>query len=226
MVLVGILALAGMVGCADRAELIPAQAAHTLPGTSKAATAEVAGVRVVATPNTEQDPAQGFPSFQALHIEIENQSGVPLRLRYADISLVNETGGAISALPPYLLQDVEVKPISHPTFYAQRFRVAPHYVRYFPTFSPWPSRFSYDEGFYRHQYGLWNPHVPTRAMRENAIPEGVIDHGGDISGFVYFNKLIVPHCSKFPKYLKLLKRGHENASRGSLANPPLASICA
>ena len=38
--------------------------------------------------------------------------------------------------------------------------------------------------------------------------------------------LIIPLCSMSPKFLKLLKRGHENASRGSLANPPLASICA
>src|SRR5882762_9274108 len=39
-------------------------------------------------------------------------------------------------------------------------------------------------------------------------------------------KLKIPLCSMSPKFLKLLKRGHENASRGSLANPPLASICA
>ena len=40
------------------------------------------------------------------------------------------------------------------------------------------------------------------------------------------HSLIIPLCSMPPKFLKLLKRGHENASRGSLANPPLASICA
>ena len=37
-------------------------------------------------------------------------------------------------------------------------------------------------------------------------------------------KLIIPRCSISPEFLNLLKRGHENASRGSLANPPLASI--
>ena len=42
----------------------------------------------------------------------------------------------------------------------------------------------------------------------------------------YIGILIIPLCSMSPKFLKLLKRGHENASRGSLANPPLASICA
>lgn len=38
--------------------------------------------------------------------------------------------------------------------------------------------------------------------------------------------LIVPNCSISPKSLKLLKRGHENASRGSRPTPLLASICA
>ena len=36
--------------------------------------------------------------------------------------------------------------------------------------------------------------------------------------------LIILHCSMFPKLLKLLKWGHENASPGTRANPLLASI--
>jgi hypothetical protein len=40
------------------------------------------------------------------------------------------------------------------------------------------------------------------------------------------DQLIVPDCSISPKFLKLLKRGHENASRGSRPTPPLALICA
>jgi hypothetical protein len=189
LVLVTVLALAGMVGCAQRADLIPAPDARTLEGTAAIATAEAAGVRVVATPDTSSDPARGYPYFQPLHLKIENDSGVPLRLRYADISLVDETGGTMSALPPYLLQNVAVRPIAHPTFYAHQFRVAPHYVPYYPTFGAWPSQFTYDDRFYRYQYSLWDPYVPTRVMREQAIPEGVIEDGGNISGFVYFKKL-------------------------------------
>ena len=39
-------------------------------------------------------------------------------------------------------------------------------------------------------------------------------------------QLIIPNCQMSPKFLKLLKKGYENASQGSLAHPPLASICA
>src|SRR6266446_182809 len=38
--------------------------------------------------------------------------------------------------------------------------------------------------------------------------------------------LIVPNCYMSPTFLKLLKRGHENASQGKLANPSPVSMCA
>jgi hypothetical protein len=38
--------------------------------------------------------------------------------------------------------------------------------------------------------------------------------------------LIIPHCQMFPKFLKLLKKGHENVSRETLGNRVPDSICA
>ena len=38
--------------------------------------------------------------------------------------------------------------------------------------------------------------------------------------------LRIPLCSMSPEILNLLKKGHENASPGTHANPLLASICA
>jgi site-specific recombinase XerD len=43
---------------------------------------------------------------------------------------------------------------------------------------------------------------------------------------IKLEELRIPLCSMSPDFLKLLKRVHENAFRGSLENPPLASICA
>ena len=37
---------------------------------------------------------------------------------------------------------------------------------------------------------------------------------------------IIPHCQMFPKFLKLLKKGHENVSRETLGNRVPDSICA
>jgi hypothetical protein len=59
--------------------------------------------------------------------------------------------------------------------------------------------------------------APLRSPRKNARP------GHETSKRHY---LIVPHCSMSPEFLKLLKKGHENASPGTRANPLLASICA
>src|SRR6266446_4662002 len=47
-----------------------------------------------------------------------------------------------------------------------------------------------------------------------------------VTGHCSVRDLMIPPCSMSPKFLKFLKRGYENASRGSLAHPPLASICA
>src|SRR5205823_5802343 len=67
------------------------------------------------------------------------------------------------------------------------------------------------------------------------IPDGVVVDAE--AGHIYWTNmgvpsqndgsiLIIPLCSMSPKFLNLLKRGHENASQGSLANPPPASTCA
>jgi hypothetical protein len=42
----------------------------------------------------------------------------------------------------------------------------------------------------------------------------------------YTDILRIPLCSMSPEFLNLLKRGHENASPGTHANPLLASMCA
>ena len=39
-------------------------------------------------------------------------------------------------------------------------------------------------------------------------------------------ELIIPHCQMSPKFLKLLKNGHENVSRETLGNRVPDSICA
>jgi hypothetical protein len=189
IVLVIIFAFVGVVGCVQRSELIPAPEVSTPTEAPKVATAEVAGVRVLVTPDKWQDQPRRLPYIQDLHVAVENQSGIPLRLRYSEFELVSATGFTASPLPPYQIRQTAIEPVLHPAFYSHRFRVAPHHVQHFPTLGPWPSRFDFDEGFYRHQYGLWEPHLPTRQMLEVAIPEGVIDDGGQVSGFLYFQEL-------------------------------------
>ena len=43
---------------------------------------------------------------------------------------------------------------------------------------------------------------------------------------IVFHLLIIPHCQMSPKFLKLLKKGHENVSRETLGNRVPDSICA
>ena len=76
------------------------------------------------------------------------------------------------------------------------------------------------------QHGEWNPR--TKQLRASGYH--IANRLADLLSQAFTKQpdydLIVLRCSMLPKYLKLLKWGHENASPGSLANPPLASICA
>jgi hypothetical protein len=67
------------------------------------------------------------------------------------------------------------------------FTPAPHYRTshgrtFFPR-APW----NYDE--YTPRYNLWRYPLPTEDMLAKGIPEGVLDRGGTIAGFLYFAKI-------------------------------------
>src|SRR5688572_28304858 len=82
----------------------------------------------------------------------------------------------------------------------------------------------------RHEYHL--PGTAARAARlppmaEARLEQRVLRLGLSLSHpILAITYLIVPNCSFSPESLKLLKRGLENASRGSRPTPLLASTCA
>jgi Na+-transporting methylmalonyl-CoA/oxaloacetate decarboxylase gamma subunit len=99
IVFVILFAFVGVMGCVQRSELIPAPEVSTPTEAPKVATAEVAGVRVAVTPDKWQDQPRRLPYIQDLHVVVENQSGIPLRLRYSEFELVSATGFTASPLP-------------------------------------------------------------------------------------------------------------------------------
>ena len=87
--------------------------------------------------------------------------------------------------------------------------------------------------------GLLQPDATTGRTRLSWLRQEAVSHAAShiiatLTKIVFLHDagvgqwylLIVPHCSMSPKFLKLLKMGHENASPGTHANPLLASICA
>jgi hypothetical protein len=53
----------------------------------------------------------------------------------------------------------------------------------------WPRPWRYDPFYYDTYYPQWQVNLPTSEMIELAIPEGVIEPGGSVSGFLYFQPI-------------------------------------
>jgi len=155
----------------------------------------------------------GFPrdlhTVAPLRVTIINNSSHPLRVRYEDFKLVPESGGqSIAALPPLRLQGREfargpsfvapgpgpgyggsgLSPIS-PMFDYYSFQVAPGYGIYYPGIDVWGGPFAFDPFFYDTYSTYWPVNLPSKDMLDRALPEGVIQPGGHVTGFIYFQNL-------------------------------------
>jgi hypothetical protein len=191
------------VGCVTETKLQPLPTAETTRG--GAAFIEEQGVRLVA----DGDAWRGTPStlerlVTPVQVRIENQSGRPLRIQYETFSLLGSSRFQYSALSPFELAeegDTAYGGSGHggssanlqlsvgtgfgwysgwgrTPFYAWGHRGRGLYN---PWYDPW-----YDP-FYR-PYSYWNPPepLPTRDMLRQALPEGTLEDGGTITGFLYF----------------------------------------
>lgn len=122
---------------------------------------------------------------------------VPLRLRYNEFALVSPTGRRYAALPPYGVEGDVADPTLvdaydpvTPAFTYDRFRVAPYYASVYPTLTPYNDPFYYDRPYYDRYYTVYRDiELPTQEMVEQVLPEGVIDPGGSVSGFLYFERV-------------------------------------
>ncbi len=139
------------------------------------------------------EPPNLLDSVLPVHVTIENDSTHALRVRYSDLTFV----GPIldyAPLPPYRLagRTMIVKsrdPMLVPRFSGSGFRVAPQNYPNYPHREVWSGAWEDRPLFYELQYPKWKGPLPTVDMIELALPEGVLEPGGRVSGFLYFEKL-------------------------------------
>lgn len=125
-----------------------------------------------------------------IRVRIMNRSGNPLRIRYNDFHLVGPDGKSFAAIPPYNLQGEVTKPINNLATPATGFTVAPYLTGYYPGITSFAGPFAYDAAY----YGTYAPrfrqiNLPTEQMLQLALPEGVVDPTGEVSGFLYFESV-------------------------------------
>ncbi len=145
-------------------------------------------------------PAELEGTLTPLRVDIRNDSGRPIRVRFDEIKLVSPAGREYAALPPYEIDETLTEPVDKPLdpeFAHDRFYVVPYASRHFtPGLRPWNEPFAYDAAYYGPLYAEWPAYsrrvevkLPTEDMVSRGLPEGVIEDGGSVSGFVYFQKV-------------------------------------
>lgn len=185
--LTALIAVAALVGCSSTSTLTPAPGANEVTGRGEGAIARAAGVEMVARAGAwHGDPSNLAQRLTPMMVTIRNDSGQPIRIRYNELMLVTPMGTVYKALPPV---DINAA-------VSQRYTVVypPSHFRYAPYYSPLLHGVPiYDRSFAYHRpywdrYGtvMRKVELPTLDMLQRALPEGVLETGGVVSGFVYF----------------------------------------
>jgi hypothetical protein len=187
-----------LAGCAG-SDLEPAVPESRMDGLDDAAGVVVSRVQFVAQPD-EWPEGGGVPDHVTpILVDLINGSRSPLRIEYRLFSLQAGTGQALTALPPFNVYGSATQPrvqrdggAIELSYAAERFEVAPFYADLYSELSPYRGPFVADQRFYGAGYAHWKQTggaLPTRTMRLMALPEGVLQPGGRIGGYLYFQKV-------------------------------------
>ncbi|AKU89783.1 hypothetical protein [Vulgatibacter incomptus] len=163
----------------------------------------------------KSDPKDLARILTPVLIVVANESGRPLQIRYSDFDLVGESGFRYAALPPFqpmgsaygsadqnLDQDQSAAPAlggapppargappPSRRFGHRHFFVAPYLSPYYYDYGVYPYPFAFDPFYWGQYYAVWVQPLPTRAMLDDALPEGVLQQHGEVAGFVYFQNV-------------------------------------
>lgn len=176
-----------LAGCSARL-VIPAPGVR-LVGNGTKAVAESAGVQITVWPNRwEGNPPELQEIATPLLVRIKNESDQPLKISYGLFQIVGQDKFATRAVAPYKVDGAVLKPVVLPQNYYNPpgFQLAPHYRAPKETSLP---RHPWDYDEYTPDYALWTFPLPTEDMLARGIPEGVLESGAQISGYLYFPRL-------------------------------------
>lgn len=182
-------------GCARGPEIRPAPEARVVPGEEKGAVGLADGVRMVAKGDTWSGrPGNLEEILTPIEATIENRSGKPIQIRYNNFVLVSPAGFRSYALPPHKIEATTEEPVPTtpltPGFFHRDFYVAPYHRPFYgPHLRAWSDPFFFDPLYYRRHYARWPVELPTDDMLRKAIPEGVLEDNGRVSGFFYFQNI-------------------------------------
>jgi hypothetical protein len=192
--MVGACALTASLSIAcGHSRLLPASSAETVIGAPTAAVAVENGVRVtVDSDSWRGDPEDLAERLTPIKVRITNKSGKPVRVMYEAFRFRGKSGRVYRARPVVSIAHdppedsrATIKPIYTPS----RFFVAKRLRDVYLCCDAWPEPLPRDDALYERQYRAWRDQPPTRQMKRESMPEGVLEDGGVITGYLYFDNV-------------------------------------
>ena len=182
-------------GCASSQQLRTINGYNTNVSSKK-----VDGINIITKINYWNGNSQVKQYVTPVYVTIDNNSGKDVKISYEQFALVSPSGKRFSTLPPFgvtgavtrpiLVQQYD--PILVPGFTYRGFLIAPFYSSIYPEIPVCSDEFYFDPLYYNNYYNYWDQvqyDLPTPKMINDALPEGVLKKGGEISGFLYFEKI-------------------------------------
>lgn len=175
------------VACGGRGDLDPAPGAQPAPSGAEAFEDSESGVRMIA----EIEAWTALPRDLESHatpvlITLENNGAVPIRVRYDLFHLKADNGRSYPAIPPYDVRGETTAPVDALVYTPEGFLIARHLSPFYPRMGIWDGVFDYDPRYYDLHTEFVRIELPTSDMIVRALPEGVLQPGGRVQGFLYF----------------------------------------
>lgn len=192
----GAILVASLTSCADP-KLMPAEppgAATTASAAPQEAQAQEAGVRVVITTNAWDGRPEALGTvLTPVRVQVENRGDRAVAIRYSAFRLTSPSGRTYAAIPPYDIEEDMARPVASPYYRSAGFGVAPYLGGFYPGYGPYGGSFGFDAPYYGTYYPYWQGYrdidLPTEDMIERALPEGVLEPGGQVAGYLYFENV-------------------------------------
>jgi len=115
-------------------------------------------------------------------------------MRYKDFTLRRtDTGRTWAAMPAFRID--KTIPVQRPAYGYNGFAVAPYLGAYYPGWPAYEAFPGFDYDYFNEYYGEFrNLRLPTPGMLAAALPEGVLQPGGSITGYLYFQHMPDTHA--------------------------------
>ena len=187
-----------VLSCAPSTPLEPTPGAGAVQLDARSLVTRVEDVRV----RVEGESWSGDPELRRvatpLRIGIENRSDAALRIQYQAVDLVALNGRNFSVLPPYNVRGPATDAVAtsargavtNPGFDYEGFEVAFYAAVLYPTLMPHTGVFPVEPRYFVAAGEQWEgTPFPNRAVLRQALPEGVLRPGGQLSGFIFFEPI-------------------------------------